>query len=248
MEAILPYLIEFRERLLKSVVCVLMLFVPLFFYANPLFNYLAKPLMLHLKGQMIAVNVTAPLLVPIELALKVAFLLSIPYLLYQTWQFISPALFKQERGMVRSLFIASISLFYLGVAFCYWVVLPLIFSILVTTVPQGVALMPDISYYLSLTSRFFILFGLTFEVPVVVVFLVASELLTVIQLKKARPYLIVGAFTIGMLLTPPDVLSQVLLAVPLCLLYELGIWASKWWTFNESVENKTPTPISTRSP
>lgn len=228
MEAILPYLIEFRQRLLKSVVCILVFFVPLFFYANVLFACLAKPLMLHLKGSMIAINITAPLMVPIELAVKTAFLLSVPYVFYQLWQFVSPALFKNERGIVRHLLIASIVLFYLGVAFCYWVVLPLIFSFLVQTVPEGVALMPDISYYLSVTSRFFILFGLAFEVPVVVVFLVTSQLLSVEQLRKGRPYLIVGAFTIGMLLTPPDVLSQVLLALPLCVLYELGIWTSTW--------------------
>lgn len=243
MQAMLPYLIECRQRLLKSVACLLILFVPLFFYANPLFGWLAKPLMQHLKGQMIAINVTAPLMVPIELALKTAFLLSVPYLFYQLWQFISPALFQHERGMVRHLLLASIVLFYLGVTFCYWVVLPLIFSFLVQTVPDGVALMPDISYYLSITSRFFILFGLAFEVPVVVVFLVRSKLLTIDQLKKARPYLIVAAFTIGMLLTPPDVLSQVLLALPLCVLYELGIWASKW-VMNENGRNIPTSPSS----
>jgi sec-independent protein translocase protein TatC len=229
MQSVLPHLIELRHRLLKSVVCIVSLFVPLFFYANTLFGFLARPLVKHLHGKMIAVNVTAPLLVPIELAAKVAFLLSMPYLLYQIWYFISPALFKRERGYLGKLLFTSVCLFYLGVAFCYWVVLPLMFSFLTSTVPANVALMPDISYYLSITSRFFILFGFAFEVPVVVFFLVASELVTVSSLEKGRPYLIVGAFIIGMLLTPPDVLSQVLLALPLCLLYELGIFVAKKW-------------------
>lgn len=223
----LDYLIEIRKRLLKSAVFALMLFIPLFFYANQLFLLLAKPLLAHLKGPMIAINVTAPLLVPIELAAKVACLLSIPYLLYQLWAFITPALYKNEGQMLVKTYIASLCLFLLGLSFCYFFVLPLLFGFFTQATPNQIQLLPDISYYLSLTSRFFLLFGCTFQIPVIIFFLIKADLLSYHQLKQARPYVIVCAFTLGMLLTPPDVLSQVLLAVPMCLLYELGLFFAR---------------------
>ncbi len=221
----LTYLVEIRKRLLRTACFALILFIPLFYQANILFNWLAKPLLQHLHGPMIAISVTAPLLVPIELSAKIACLFTMPYLLYQLWSFINPALYNRETYMIRRLYAASIILFTLGLLFCYFLVLPLLFGFFTQTSPDNVKLMPDISYYLSLTTRFFILFGITFQIPVIIFFLVQASVVSIQQLKQARPYIIVAAFTIGMLLTPPDVLSQLLLAVPMCLLYELGILA-----------------------
>ncbi len=223
MASTIGYLIEIRQRLLKCIVCIVALFIPLFFYANPLFNLLAAPLSEHLKGNMIAIHITSPLLIPIELAVKASLLLSMPYILYQAWAFLAPALYQNEKRLIQRLLIASVFLFYLGVAFCYFIVLPMMFAMLLKAAPDKVQLMPDISYYLSLTGRFFLIFGLSFEVPVVNVFLLKSGVLSLASLKKARPYVIVAAFTIGMLLTPPDVLSQIMLAIPICILYELGL-------------------------
>ena len=222
-DSTLTYLIEIRKRLLKAACFALVLFLPLFYQANTLFHWLAKPLLQHINSPMIAISVTAPLLVPIELSAKIACILTMPYFLYQLWSFISPALYHHETYMIRRLYAASFILFVLGLLFCYFLVLPLLFGFFTQATPDDVKLMPDISYYLSLTTRFFILFGTTFQIPVILYFLTKARIVTKSQLKLARPYVIVGAFTIGMLLTPPDVLSQVLLAVPMCILYELGI-------------------------
>lgn len=219
----LAYLIEIRKRLLKTAIFALVLFIPLFYQANTLFHLLAKPLLTHLKGSMIAINVTAPLLIPIELAAKIACLLTMPYLFYQLWSFVNPALYTTETKMIRKLYLSSLGLFLLGLLFCYFIALPLLFGFFTQATPENIQLLPDISYYLSLTSRFFLLFGCTFQIPVIIFFLIKMQLVTHAQLKQARPYVIVAAFTLGMLFTPPDVLSQLLLAIPMCLLYELGI-------------------------
>lgn len=219
----LAYLIEIRKRLLKTAIFALVLFIPLFYQANTLFHLLAKPLLTHLKGSMIAINVTAPLLIPIELAAKIACLLTMPYLFYQLWSFVNPALYTTETKMIRKLYLSSLGLFLLGLLFCYFIALPLLFGFFTQAAPENIQLLPDISYYLSLTSRFFLLFGCTFQIPVIIFFLIKMQLVTHAQLKQARPYVIVAAFTLGMLFTPPDVLSQLLLAIPMCLLYELGI-------------------------
>lgn len=240
----LAYLIEIRKRLLKTACFALALFIPFFYQANTLFHYLAKPLLQHLHGPMIAISVTAPLLVPIELSAKLACLFTLPYLLYQLWSFINPALYHHETYMIRRLYVASIGLFILGLLFCYFLVLPLLFGFFTQASPDNVKLMPDISYYLSLTTRFFILFGLTFQIPVIIFFLTQAELLTVEQLKHARSYVIVAAFTIGMLLTPPDVLSQLLLAVPMCLLYEVGVFFSSFEVLKKPVKTNKATCMS----
>lgn len=226
-DSTLNYLIEIRKRLLKTAIFALISFIPLFFYANHLFNYLAKPLLKHINGPMIAINVTAPLLVPIELAAKISCLLTVPYLLYQLWSFVNPALYHHEGAMLKRMYCASLVLFTTGLLFCYFVVLPLLFGFFTTANPANVKLLPDISYYLSLTTRFFLLFGFTFQIPVVIFFIVKTKLASYTQLKSARPYIIVGAFTLGMLLTPPDVLSQLLLAIPMCFLYEVGLYSAR---------------------
>ncbi len=226
-DSTLNYLIEIRKRLLRTAIFALIIFAPLFYYANQIFNCLAQPLLRHLNGPMIAINVTAPLLIPIELAAKISCLLTLPYLLYQLWSFVNPALYYHEGAMLKRMYGASLVLFISGLLFCYFVVLPLLFGFFTSATTANVKLLPDISYYLSLTTRFFLLFGLTFQIPVIIFFIVKTNLVSYSQLKSARPYVIVGAFTIGMFLTPPDVLSQLLLAVPMCALYELGLLTSK---------------------
>ncbi len=237
MSTTLVYLTELRQRLIKCLLCLILIFFPLFYYAHPLFHYLAAPLLHQLKGPMIATNVTSPVFIPIELALKTALILGSPYLFYQVWAFIAPALYPRERGLSSKLLCASLVLFFLGLVFCYWVVLPMMFGFLLNYVPNGVKMMPDITYYMELTSQLFLLFGLSFQVPVIIFFLTRSNLVSLESLKNFRPYLIVSAFTVGMLLTPPDVLSQVLLALPICLLYEVGVLVSRGCVQKE----KTPT-------
>ena len=221
------YLLEFRKRLLKAAGLTLLLFIIFFCYANQIFDVIASPLLKHIQGPMIATNVTAPLLVPIELAAKLACITSMPYFLYQLWAFITPALYQHEGKIFKTTYLASLCLFICGLLFCYYIALPLLFGFFVDATTANIKLMPDISQYLSLTGRFFLLFGLSFQIPVVIFFLLKSQLLSINQLQSARAYMIVSAFILGMLLTPPDVLSQVLLAVPMCLLYELGILAGK---------------------
>lgn len=218
------YLLEIRKRMLHTLVFLLLIFTPLFFYANDLFLLLAKPLLGLINGPMIAINITAPLLVPIELALKVSLLITLPFFLYQLWSFIAPALYPHEHKIWLKLYSMSLILFGLGLLFCYFIVLPLLFGFFTNITLAQVKLMPDIAYYLNLTSQFFFLFGLSFQIPVIIYALCRAGVLHRAQLITMRPYFIVASFTIGMLLTPPDVLSQLLLAIPICLLYEFSIW------------------------
>lgn len=221
------YLLEVRRRLLRVVIFMLAVFIPLFFYANELFSWLQAPLKAHLQINMVAIHLTSPLLVPIELAGKVAMLLTLPYLFYEVWSFLCPALFPHERGLVKKLLISSVGLGLLGLLFCYYCALPMLYGLFTKTLPPGVELLPDISDYLALSTRFFLIFSLIFEVPLVMAFLVYSEFVDVSALTTFRPYYVVSAFFLGMILTPPDVLSQVILALPLCLLYESGLLACR---------------------
>lgn len=223
----LQYLVELRHRLLKSACFAVLLFIPLFFYANKIFLFLAKPLTQYLHGPMVAINVTAPIMVPIELAAKLACLLTLPYLIYQIWSYITPALYSHEGKLLRQLYATSMVLLICGLLFCYFIALPLLFGFFTSSTDPQIQLLPDISYYMSLTSHFFLLFACTFQIPVILYFLIRTNIFTIEQLQSARSYIIVIAFTLGMLLTPPDVLSQILLAVPICLLYELGLLMAK---------------------
>lgn len=228
-QPITTHLIELRNRLLRVVGCVLVIFLVLAPFANDLYNTLAQPLLKVLPAgtSMIATEVIAPFMIPFKLAFMVAILLSVPYILAQAWSFIAPALYRHERKMMLPLLVSSVALFYAGMAFAYFVVFPMVFGFMVGTAPQGVAVMTDIGKYLDFVLVMFLAFGATFEVPVATVLLVWAGMATPDSLVKARPYVIVGAFVIAMLLTPPDVISQVMMAVPMCLLYEVGIWASK---------------------
>ena len=218
-------MIELRDRLLRIVLCVLLVFLGLSNYANQIYTYLAGPLLKHMpqNSTMIAIEVASPFFIPFKLALVVAVFVSVPFILYQFWAFVAPGLYQRERRMIFPLLIASTTLFYLGVVFAYFVVFPLIFGFLTAAAPTGVAVMTDIGKYLDFVLTLFFAFGVCFEVPIFTIVLVWSGLVSRASLAEKRSYVIVGAFVVGMLLTPPDAISQTLLAVPMWLLFEIGL-------------------------
>jgi len=227
----ISHLVELRDRLLRIVLVVALVFLALVPFANTLFTALSGPLTAHLPegSSMVAIEVASPFLTPFKLSLVLAVFIAMPFLLYQTWAFIAPGLYRHERRLVMPLMVSSTVLFYAGAAFAYFVVFPLVFKFLTSTAPAGVAVMTDISRYLDFVLTLFFAFGLAFEVPVLTVLLVWTGMATQDGLREKRPYIIVGAFVVGMLLTPPDIISQTLLAVPVLLLFELGIIFSGWF-------------------
>jgi sec-independent protein translocase protein TatC len=229
-QPLISHLVELRDRLLRSVLVVLLIALCLFPFSNDLYHFISKPLLEYLPStsSMIATEVASPFLTPFKLTLSTAILLAVPFLLYQMWAFIAPGLYDHERKLVFPLLFASTTLFFLGIVFAYFAVFPLVFSFLTQAAPEGVAVMTDISSYLDFVLKLFFAFGLAFEVPIATVLLVWTGATTVASLKQKRPYIIVGAFVIGMLLTPPDVISQTLLAVPIWLLFELGLLSARW--------------------
>lgn len=230
-QSLIQHLIELRRRLLTIVVGVMVVFLALVYFANDIYHFVAAPLLKQLPegASMIATEVTSPFLAPIKLTLMVSVMLAAPLILYQLWAFIAPALYRHERRLFLPLLLSSILLFYLGIAFAYFVVFPLIFGFFAQTTPVGVVIATDISSYLSFVMSLFLAFGAAFEIPVAVVLLCRSGIITPDELRKKRPYIIVGAFVIGMLLTPPDIFSQTLLAVPICILFELGLFFSRFY-------------------
>jgi sec-independent protein translocase protein TatC len=228
-QSLLEHLIELRDRLLRMVIAVLVLFLLLFPFSEEIFSTVARPLLaLMPEGtSMIATSVTSPFLVPFKLVLLLAVLLAVPYLLHQIWAFVAPGLYSHEKRLAGPLLVSSVALFYCGIAFAYFVVFPLLFAFFITVAPQGVAVMTDISQFLDFVIAIFFAFGIAFEVPVATFLLVLAGATTPQQLAKKRPYIIVAAFVIGMLLTPPDVISQSLLAVPMWGLFEIGLLMSK---------------------
>lgn len=229
-ENFISHLIELRTRLLHSVVALLLVFVCLFPWASDLYALLAQPLLAKLPagGQMIATDVTTPFFVPLKVAMMAAFLIALPYILYQVWRFVAPGLYAHERRLVLPLIAASTVLFLCGMAFAYFVVFPVVFGFITATAPVGVAVMTDIDKYLSFVLSMFVAFGITFQVPVVVVVLVRMGIVSVEKFREIRPYVVVGAFVVGAIFTPPDVVSQIMLALPLWLLYEAGIIVGGW--------------------
>jgi len=228
-QSFLSHLIELRERLLKAVAAVLLILVALIPIANRLYAWLALPLIKHLPqgGTMIATEIASPFLTPIKLAFFVALFIAMPFILYQLWAFVAPGLYRHEKRLALPILFSAMVLFYVGCAFAYFLVLPSVFTFLTSVAPTGVAVMPDISHYLDFVLVLFIAFGLCFEVPVVIIILVSLGVVTPAQLVKSRGYAIVGATVIAAVLTPPDVLSMLMLAVPMCALYELGIIAAR---------------------
>lgn len=230
-QPLISHLIELRNRLLRAVICILVVFCILVYWANDIYTLLSSPLTERLPegATMIATNVVTPFFTPIKLTAIVAVFISVPYILYQVWAFIAPALYKHEKKLVYPLLISSSLLFYIGVAFAYYVVFPLIFGFLTQTAPEGVVMATDINSYLDFILTIFLAFGVCFEVPVAIILLCWSGVTTAEDLKEKRPYIIVAAFVIGMLLTPPDMFSQTLLAVPMCLLFELGLLVARFY-------------------
>ncbi len=222
----LSHLIELRDRLLRAVIAVGIFFVALFPFASTIYDWLAAPL-----GQgMIIIGPVAPFLIPMKLTLMVAFLIALPYLLYQLWSFVAPGLYKHEKRLVYPLLASSVFLFYLGIVFVYFVLLPMMFKIIPSFVPQTAEFKPDIAQYLDFVVMMFMAFGIGFEMPIATILLITTGMTTADKLRQKRPYVIVGAFVVGMLLTPPDVVSQIMLAIPMWILFEVGIIASKFFT------------------
>jgi sec-independent protein translocase protein TatC len=224
-ETFISHLIELRDRLLRVVLAIIVVFVVLFPWAQDLYAVLAKPLLAALPrgGQMIATEVITPFIVPVKVALMTAFLITLPHTLYQAWAFVAPGLYQHEKKLAAPLVASSVILFFTGMAFAYFLVFPVVFGFIVKVAPTGVAVMTDIGKYLDFVLTLFIAFGVTFEVPIAVILLVKMGMVSVAKLREIRPYVIVGAFVIGAIFTPPDVVSQIMLAVPLWLLYEIGI-------------------------
>ena len=229
-DSFMSHLVELRDRLLRCVIALVLVFICLFPWARDLYSLLAKPLLASLPagGQLIATEVTAPFLVPIKVTLMAALVIALPYLLYQIWAFVAPGLYAHEKKLVMPLVATSTLLFLCGMAFAYFLVFPIVFHFIISVAPEGVAVMTDIGKYLDFVLTLFVAFGVTFEVPVAVVILVRMGMVSVAKLREIRPYVIVGAFVIGAIFTPPDVVSQVMLAVPLWVLYELGIFVAQW--------------------
>lgn len=228
-QPLMAHLLELRSRLLKIVLGVLAVFVPLSFFAKQLYSLFAHPLLALLPpgSSMIATEVASPFFTPIKLAAVVAFVAAMPWVLWQVWAFVAPGLYKSEKRLVAPLMMSSTLLFYSGVAFAYFLVLPTVFHFMVSVAPDGVAVMTDISKYLDFVLTIFVAFGFAFETPVALVLLVKTGFVTPKQLAGNREYVIVGAFVVGAIFTPPDVISQIMLAVPVYLLYEVGIIAAR---------------------
>jgi sec-independent protein translocase protein TatC len=229
-QGLFSHLIELRSRLLKAVAAVVVILLVLVPFANRLYTELAAPLVARLPegAHLIATEVASPFVTPLKLAFYAALFLGMPMILYQLWAFVSPGLYKHEKRLARPLLVAAMGLFYLGCAFAYFLVLPAAFRFLTAVTPQGVEMMTDISHYLDFVMLMFFAFGLCFEVPVGVVILAAVGVVDVKQLRSGRRYAVVGAFAISAFITPPDITSMIMLAIPMCLLYELGVLAVGW--------------------
>jgi sec-independent protein translocase protein TatC len=229
-DSFLSHLFELRDRLIRALLAIGIVFVCLFPWAKELYALLAQPLLASLPqgGQMIATDVVGVFLVPMKVVLMVAFLIALPYVLYQAWAFVAPGLYAHEKKLALPLVAASVLLFFIGMAFAYFLVFPTVFGFMAKVAPEGVAWMTDIEKYLSFVMSTFIAFGVTFEVPIIVIVLVQMRIVDLVTLKAWRPYVIVGAFVVGAIFTPPDVISQLMLAIPLCLLYELGMLMARF--------------------
>ncbi|MCY7355174.1 MAG: twin-arginine translocase subunit TatC [Lysobacter sp.] len=224
------HLLELRSRLLRAIVGLLVVFAAALPFANKLYAWLAQPLLDKLPkgGQLIAIEVASPFFAPLKLAFFVALIVSMPWLLYQLWAFVAPGLYRREKRLATPLLLSALALFYAGCAFAYFIVLPSVFAFLAKVTPTGVAMMTDISAYLDFVLVIFLAFGVSFELPVALVILVLLGWVTPAQLRESRGYAVVGIFVLAAVITPPDVISQLLLAIPMVLLYEVGIVAARW--------------------
>ena len=239
-QPIVVHLLEMRNRLLQCIMVIFIIFLGLLAYSNELYIYISEPLKAHLPAtsSMIATDVTSPFLTPFKLALVLSVFAAMPFILYQIWAFVAPGLYQREKKIVVPLFLSSVALFYGGIAFAYHIIFPLIFTFFTSVSPEGVLLMTDIRSYLDFVLKLFFAFGLSFEIPIAIVILSWMGLANPTHLAKRRPYVFVVCFVLGMLLTPPDIISQTLLAIPMWLLFELGIVFSRFIK-SESTEKMT---------
>lgn len=237
---LISHLLELRTRLMRIAVSVVIVFVPLVFFANDLFTLIAKPLIEKLPEgtSLIATSVVAPFMTPLKLALVTAIFIAVPYILHQVWGFVSPGLYQREKRFAMPLLVSSILLFYAGVAFAYFILFPVVFAFFASTTPEGVKMMTDISSYLDFTLLLFFAFGLAFEMPVATVLLVATGLVKVETLQKNRGYVLLGIFIVAAFLTPPDAISQTFMAVPMYFLYEVGILFSRMLVRNRRTQEQ----------
>jgi sec-independent protein translocase protein TatC len=229
-ESFISHLIELRNRLLRIVLGFVLVFICLFPFANTIYTYLAAPMLAKMPAgtHMIATAVTTPFFVPMKVAMMAAFLISLPHSLYQVWAFIAPGLYPNEKKLMLPTIILASLLFVTGMAFAYFAVFPVVFGFVVGSAPEGVAVMTDISEYLDFVMTLFLAFGFAFEVPVAVVLGVSFGWVTIAQLKEVRGYVVVGAFVLGAIFTPPDIISQIMLAIPLWMLFELGLLVARY--------------------
>ena len=237
-QPLIEHLIELRSRILRALICVVVVFLGLLYFSNDIYSLVSRPLVNQLPegSYMIATDIASPLLAPIKLTAIVAIFISIPYILYQLWGFIAPALYKNERRLVLPLIVSSTALFYLGIMFAYFVLFPLAFYFFIHTAPDNVMINTDITKYLDFVMMLFIVFGFAFEVPIAIILLCWGGITTTESLRSKRPYIIVLAFVIGMFFTPPDVFSQILLAIPICILFEVGLFFSRFYKPREETE------------
>ena len=240
----ISHLVELRDRLLRMILAIAVMFLFLFPFSNDLYTFVAEPIRAQLPAgsTLIATQVASPFLTPFKLALVAAVFLAMPYLLFQIWGFVAPGLYQHEKRFALPLLASSIALFYLGIVFAYVLVFPLVFAFFAATTPEGVAQMPDISFYLDFVLKIFFAFGVAFQIPIATILLVAMGMTTAESLIEKRPYVIVGCFVVGMLLTPPDVISQTLLAVPMWMLFEAGIFFSRFFRKDDAEETEGSPP------
>ena len=229
-QPLIEHLIELRNRILRCLGAVVIIFLPLFYFANEIYAYISEPLRAFLPegASMIATEVASPFITPFKLSLFMALFCAMPYILHQVWRFIAPGLYANEKQIAIPLLISSVLLFYAGMSFAFYVVFPLMFGFFTSKVPDGVVMMTDINRYLDFVLKLFFAFGLAFEIPIATMLLIWTGATDVKSLRRKRPFVIIGCFVVGMLLTPPDVISQILLAVPMWLLFELGIIFSRF--------------------
>ncbi|OON38584.1 twin arginine-targeting protein translocase TatC [Izhakiella australiensis] len=241
-QPLISHLIELRKRLLNCIIAVVVIFFCLLYFSNDIYHLVASPLIRQMPhgASMIATGVASPFLTPIKLTVIVSVFIAVPIILYQVWAFVAPALYRHERKLIMPLLFSSTLLFYIGVAFAYFVVFPIAFGFFSKTAPQGVTIATDISNYLDFVMTLFMAFGVSFEVPIAIVLLCWTGITSPEDLKRKRPYVLVGAFVVGMFLTPPDVFSQTLLAIPMYLLFEVGVFFSRFYVGKGRRDDEEP--------
>ncbi len=231
-QPLIKHLFELRTTALRCIISIILITIILLPFANQIYSFIATPLIAKLPegSSMIATEVASPFFAPFKLTLFCGIFFSIPYILYQTWSFIAPGLYINERKLILPLLVSSSLLFYLGIFFAYYAVFPILFAFLTTTAPSNITIMTDINHYLDFILKLFFAFGISFEIPIATILLIKSNFITIEKLSSNRPYIILFAFFVGMLLTPPDVISQILLAIPIWILFEIGLVLGKYFT------------------